>query len=71
MKTFIDNVCRQVIERHFVGNLQDIFGPETVALLSDQELTRIAADSPTTVKKRDRLQTLLSNLLQGLKDLQP
>ena len=36
--TFIDNVCRQVIERHLLRNLPDIFLPQRIAGLGDEEL---------------------------------
>jgi hypothetical protein len=69
MKTFVDNVCRQVIERHLLSTLPEVFSPEKMALLSDVELQRIAADSPAIVKQRKELQDLLSNLVKSLRDL--
>jgi hypothetical protein len=69
MKTYVDNVCRQVIERHLLSTLPEAFNPERIALLSDVELHRIAADSPAMVKKRKDLQDLHSNLVKSLEDL--
>lgn len=68
-KTFVDNVCRQVIERHFLGNLPGIFSPHTVADYSDDELERIAGERPEVVEKRKRLNEQLQNLRGGLRDL--
>jgi hypothetical protein len=68
-KTFVDNVCRQVIERHLIQTLPDVFSPEGVAMFSDIELTRIAADSPTVIKKRKDLRDLHSNLVASLQEL--
>jgi len=64
MKTFVDNICRQVIERHILSNVPEIFSPTTVMEFSDAELARIAAE-PAKQKNR-RLN--LSALAQGLKD---
>jgi hypothetical protein len=68
-KTFVDNVCRQVIERHLLRNLSDIFSPQSVAGYTDEELSRIAGERPEVVEKRKRLHEELKNLKAGLKDL--
>ena len=68
-KTFVDNVCRQVVERHLLRNLPKIFSPQTVAELTDEELERIAGERPDVVEKRNRLHLELKNLRAGLKDL--
>lgn len=64
MKTFVDNVCRQVIERHIVSDLPDLFSPMIVMELSDQDLNRIAAEPPQQKGKR----AALSELAQSLRD---
>ncbi|KAK5691793.1 hypothetical protein LTR17_025545 [Elasticomyces elasticus] len=69
MKTFVDNVCRQVIERHLLHNLPDIFSPQLVAMYTDEDLERIASERPDTVEKRKQLQEQLTNLKAGLDDL--
>jgi len=68
-KTFVDNICRQVVERHLLQPLPDLFNPETVAFLSDDELERIAAESPTLRARRQELHDLRVNLEASLKDL--
>ncbi|KFY92768.1 hypothetical protein V500_04035 [Pseudogymnoascus sp. VKM F-4518 (FW-2643)] len=65
MKTFVDNVCRQVIERHIVFDLPDLFSPMIVMELSDQNLVRIAAEPPQQKEKR----AALSELAQNLRDI--
>ena len=69
MKTFVDNVCRQVVERHITRPLPSIFSAEKVAALSDEELVRIAGETPERVAKRKQLQELRQNLESSLKDL--
>ena len=69
MKTFVDNVCRQVIERHLLRNLPDIFSPQLVAMYTDEDLERIAGERPDTVEKRKQLREQLVNLKARLDDL--
>lgn len=69
MKTFTDNVCRQVIERHLLRNLPDIFSPQIVAGYTDEELERIAGERQDIVEKRKALMEQLKNLRAGLNDL--
>ncbi|KAJ5768945.1 Dynamin [Penicillium odoratum] len=45
-KTFVDNVCRQVIERHILAKLNNAFNPMTVSCYSDEELVSLAAEPP-------------------------
>lgn len=68
-KTFVDNVCKQVVERHLLKNLPDIFSPLSVAGYTDEELERIAGERPEVVEKRKRLHEELKNLKAGLRDL--
>ncbi|KAK5017524.1 hypothetical protein LTR16_000589 [Cryomyces antarcticus] len=69
MKTFVDNVCRQVVERHLLRTLPDLFCPEIVALFSDEELRRIAAESSDNIEKRQQLRELHKSLGDSLQDL--
>ena len=69
MKTFVDNVCRQVVERHLLRNLPEIFSPASVAGYTDEELDRMAGERPELVEKRKRVYEELENLKAGLKDL--
>lgn len=64
LKTFVDNICRQVIERHILSNLPEVFSPTTVMGFSDDELLRIASEPE--IQRRQR-QTLIA-LVQGLGD---
>ncbi|KUJ16853.1 putative dynamin GTPase [Mollisia scopiformis] len=64
MKTFVDNICRQVIERHLLSNIPDIFAPTTAMAFSDEDLIRIAAEPAKQKEKR----TTLAALAQGLRD---
>ena len=54
-KTFVDNICKQVIERHLLRILPDIFCRERVASFSDKELEKIAAEQPGSIERRRQL----------------
>ncbi|KAK0886917.1 hypothetical protein LTR02_017711 [Friedmanniomyces endolithicus] len=69
LKTFVDNVCRQVIERHLLANLSDLLSPREVAGYADDELTRIAGERPDVAMKRRQWQEQLEIFQAGLKDL--
>jgi hypothetical protein len=69
MKTFVDNVCRQVIERHMLQNLPNVFSPETVAAYHDEEIRRIGEETPENIVKRKQLRELRGNLLESLQGL--
>ncbi|KAL8838823.1 MAG: hypothetical protein Q9170_001978 [Blastenia crenularia] len=69
LKTFVDNTCRQVIERHLLRTLPGIFCPETVAALGDEDLERIAAERPSNVEKRKSLRDLHESLSDSLREL--
>ncbi|KAK4944808.1 hypothetical protein LTR28_008176 [Elasticomyces elasticus] len=58
----------KVIERHLLRTLPELFCPESVALFSDGELRRIAAESPGNVEKRQQLQELHESLSVSLRD---
>ncbi|KAG4429202.1 hypothetical protein IFR05_015315 [Cadophora sp. M221] len=64
MKTFVDNICRQVVERHILSTLPNIFAPTTVMELSEEDLVRIASEPE---KQRERRLALLT-LAEGLKE---
>ncbi|KAK5173719.1 uncharacterized protein LTR77_002400 [Saxophila tyrrhenica] len=69
-KTFVDNVCVQVVERHLLRNLADVFSPEMVIGLSEDELHHIGGERETTQYRRKELQSLHASLGDGLRDLQ-
>ena len=68
-KTFVDNVCIQVIERHILRELPSLFSPETVAAYTEHELQRIAGEDEARIAKRKQLQGLHENLNSALRDL--
>lgn len=70
-KTFVDNLCRQVIERHLVRGLVAAFDPVFVGKLSDDELFQIAAESQNIRARRNELlamKTAFEESLQELRD---
>jgi hypothetical protein len=69
MKTFVDNVCRQVIERHILTKLPTVFNPMTVSSLSDELLVRVAAESPRISKRRAEATQLQEALVHSLREL--
>jgi hypothetical protein len=71
MKTFVDNVCRQVIERHIIGGLVTAFDPVSVGKLSDDELFQVAAESHHVSARRKDLQAMkkaVEECIQELRD---
>jgi len=62
-------VCIQVVERHILRGLPNLFSPETVAAFTDEELQRIAGEEQEQVTKRKQLQDLRENLVAALRDL--
>ena len=68
-KTFVDNVCVQVIERHLLRNLAKVFSPDFVAGMSDEELQRVAGEHEDTISQRENLQELLQALKTSLLEL--
>ena len=69
MKTFVDNVCRQVIERHIVGKLPGVFSPVTVSGYSDEDLLCLAAESSQLSKRRAEAGHLQEALEDSLREL--
>ncbi|KAL4780682.1 P-loop containing nucleoside triphosphate hydrolase protein [Aspergillus varians] len=69
MKTFVDNVCRQVVERHILAQLANLLDPVTVSSYSDDELLRLAAESPQIRERRAKALQLRDALEQSLRDL--
>ena len=68
-KTFVDNVCIQVIERHVLRDLPNLFSPEAVAAFTEEELLHIAGEGHEKVTKRKQLQDLRENLVAAQRDL--
>ncbi|OLN97026.1 Interferon-induced GTP-binding protein Mx2 [Colletotrichum chlorophyti] len=70
MKTFVDNVCRQVIERHIMTPLPETFSPTTIAHFSEAELLRIGSEQDTELARRSKLDVAAQGLRRSLQDLQ-
>jgi hypothetical protein len=66
MKTYIDNICRQVIERHLLAGLIKVFDPVFVDRLSDEELLAIAAETSQVRDRRNGLHGLRKTLEESL-----
>jgi hypothetical protein len=69
MKTFVDNVCRQVIERHLISDLMAAFDPVHVGMLTDVELLQIAAESQYARARRNDLQAMKKAFEESLQEL--
>ncbi|KAK1961982.1 vacuolar sorting protein VPS1 [Colletotrichum sublineola] len=70
MMTFIDNVCKQVVERHILVPLPEIFCPTTVSQFSDDDLLRIGSEPETEITRRQKLVMAAHGLRNSLVDLQ-
>ncbi|KAH7344294.1 Dynamin family protein [Pyrenochaeta sp. MPI-SDFR-AT-0127] len=70
MKTFIDNICRQVIERHLLNGLANVFDPLSVGQLSEGELVAVGGETPEIRDRRNELEALRQALEESLLELQ-
>ncbi|OTA82456.1 hypothetical protein M434DRAFT_37108 [Hypoxylon sp. CO27-5] len=71
---FVDNVCRQVIERHLISRLPSIFCPEVVNGLSREALQKLRSEPQEKRFRRVDLKALIQGYrdsLAVLKDPQP
>lgn len=62
---FVDDVIVQVVERHLVGELFDIFTAADVSAMSDEQIRYIADESPAKAAKRVELSETLRGLQEG------
>jgi len=69
LKTFVDNVARQVIERHIITPLSQAFWPTTVSDYSTDTLLRIASEPEKQTVRRNHLFAVASGLQQSLAEL--
>lgn len=69
MKTFVDNVCRQVIERQILSKLGRAFHPTVVSMFSDEDLMRLAGESQKTSRQRVEMVQLKQKLEASLREL--
>jgi hypothetical protein len=64
-KTFIANITTQVIERHIVRGLQNIFSPVVVNAMSDVEVEAIASEPLSAKRQREFLEERIKKLTDG------
>ncbi|KAF7879541.1 hypothetical protein EAF04_000736 [Stromatinia cepivora] len=64
-KTFIAIITTQVIERHIVRGLENIFSPVIVNSLSDVEVEAIASEPTSAKRQREFLEDRISKLEDG------
>lgn len=64
-KTFIANVTTQVIERHVVRGLEDIFSPIFVNKLDVDEIEGFASEPAATKRQRAFLEDRIGKLQEG------
>jgi hypothetical protein len=62
LKTFVDNVCKQVVERHKIRNMPKVFQPESIIILGNEDLRRIATEPSSNVEKRQESKHRLNHL---------
>ncbi|KAK1975295.1 hypothetical protein LZ30DRAFT_738033 [Colletotrichum cereale] len=68
-KTFVDNICRQVVECHILTPLPTFFSPRTVSQLSDEEVLRIGSEPEKQKSHRAQLCSFADRLRISLKEL--
>ncbi|KAI9669048.1 MAG: hypothetical protein M1831_000640 [Alyxoria varia] len=68
-KTFLANITTQVVERHIVRGLDQIFSPTSVNRLSDEIVENLASEPATTKQQRDHLEDRIAKLQNGQKVL--
>jgi hypothetical protein len=64
-KVFVQNVTMQVVERHIVRGLENIFSPITVNKMSDEEVEGIAAEPAAAKRQRAFLEDQIKKLSNG------
>ncbi|ENH71810.1 Interferon-induced GTP-binding protein Mx2 [Fusarium oxysporum f. sp. cubense race 1] len=70
MKTFVDNVARQVIERHIISSLPTAFCPNNVSQMPDEVLLDIGSEPQKQILRRQKLAEITQGLRQSLTTLQ-
>ncbi|OAT10617.1 hypothetical protein BDBG_17389 [Blastomyces gilchristii SLH14081] len=69
MKTFVDNVCRQVVEHHIVRNLRHLFTPTDVLAFSDEKVELITSEPNSRQDRRKELKILEKHLEESFFEL--
>lgn len=65
MKVFIANVATQVIERHLLVDLQDIFSPMATITMTDAKVQSIVSEPDSTKRQRVYLTDRINKLEEG------
>lgn len=63
--TFPNNVVTQVVERHIVRDLQDIFSPMIMVTMSDPQVLSLLSEPSTTKRQRAFLTDRIERLEEG------
>ena len=64
-KVFEANITTQVIERHIIRNLEEIFSPLVVGRWAEADLSGIASEPAATMRQREFLEDRISKLTDG------
>ncbi|KAF2496384.1 dynamin family protein-like protein [Lophium mytilinum] len=64
-KVFVQNITMQVVERHIVRGLENIFSPVTVNRMTDEEVEGIAAEPAAAKRHRAFLEDQVKKLGDG------
>ncbi|KAK7178351.1 dynamin family protein [Paraphaeosphaeria sporulosa] len=65
LKTFVANITTQVVERHIVRGIEDIFSPVFVSRLSNADVQEIASEPSSCKRQRDFFQDRIEKLKSG------
>ena len=68
-KTYVANITTQVIERHIVRGLDQIFSPTSMTKLSDDAAESLASEPSSTKRQRDYFEDRIEKLKSGQKVL--
>ncbi len=66
LKTFVDNIAIQVIQRRIVRQLWEVFTPISVAAMGSGVIAKITAEPNSDQKRRAQLQFRTAKLREGL-----
>ncbi|KAI0004030.1 P-loop containing nucleoside triphosphate hydrolase protein [Xylariaceae sp. FL0662B] len=69
LKKFTDDISVNAVEAYLIQRLPDVFCPDVVWDLTDQEVERLGSEDDSTVNERMELTKKLGVLEEGLKDL--
>ncbi|EJT72439.1 hypothetical protein GGTG_09305 [Gaeumannomyces tritici R3-111a-1] len=69
LKRFIDEIANLAVERQLIRHLPNLFTPEMILELTDDQVSTLAAEDDQAIAERDRCQKLLTALQKSLDDL--